>query len=104
MVGFVESLWPIITSGAVLPELSFVLAAFATGYFGGKFASNGQDHLEDIGALGTAQRNTAAAMVIATQNFEDPQIRVTLTLINVLGLLMLMLMARRLSHDNRASS
>lgn len=103
LVGHVRALVPIVTTGAVVPGLLFVLVAFAIGYGGGKLSSGGADHLEDIGGLGTAQRNTAAGMIIATQNFEDPDVMVMLTLANVLGIVMLLLIARRLSRDNEVA-
>ena len=59
-----------------------------------------EDHLEDVGGLGTAQRNTAAGMIIATQNFSDPDVFVMLTLANVLGIVMLLAIARFISRDN----
>jgi BASS family bile acid:Na+ symporter len=51
--------------------------------------------------LGTAQRNTAAGLIIATQNFDDPNVLVMLTLANTLGIVMLLLIARALSRDNK---
>lgn len=100
LVGYARSLWPMVTSGAIVIGLVFVAVAFVIGYFAGKFSSGGEDHLEDIGGLGTAQRNTAAGMIIATGNFENPDVMVMLTLANVLGIVMLLLLARRLSRDN----
>ena len=61
----------------------------------------GKDHLEDVGGLGTAQRNTAAGVIIAIQNFSDPNVFVMLTLANILGIVMLLILARFLSRDNR---
>lgn len=99
LIGYIRSLVPIVTTGAVIPGLLFVLIAFAAGYLGGKVAS-GEDRLEDIGGLGTAQRNTAAGMIIATQNFGNPDVMVMLTLANTLGIVMLLLIARILIRDN----
>jgi bile acid:Na+ symporter, BASS family len=79
----------------------FVLAAFGIGYLMGA----GKDHLQDVGGLGTAQRNTAAGMIIAVQNFSGyPDVLVMLTLANTLGILMLMFIARRLSRDNKVET
>ena len=75
----------------------FVAAAFGLGYLAGF----GKDHLEDVGGLGTAQRNTAAGVIIAIQNFSDPNVFVMLTLANILGIVMLMILARFLSRDNK---
>jgi predicted Na+-dependent transporter len=51
--------------------------------------------------LGTAQRNTAAGVIIAIQNFKDPNVFVMLTLANILGIVMLLFIARALSRDNK---
>jgi BASS family bile acid:Na+ symporter len=75
----------------------FVGASFGLGYLAGA----GRDHLEDVGGLGTAQRNTAAGVIVAIQNFSDPNVFVMLTLANILGIVMLLFIARALSRDNR---
>ena len=81
--------------------LEFVAAAFGIGYLAGA----GKDHLEDVGGLGTAQRNTAAGVIIATQNFSDyPNVLVMITLANTLGILMLLLIAKALSRDNKVET
>jgi BASS family bile acid:Na+ symporter len=97
-IGYFPSLGAIIASGALLAALVFVLAAFGLGYVAGL----GKDHLEDIGALGTAQRNTAAGLIVTMQNFDDPRVLVVLTLANTVGLVLLIFLARLLSRDNPA--
>jgi BASS family bile acid:Na+ symporter len=97
-IGYFPSLGAIVASGALLAALAFVLAAFGLGYVAGL----GKDHLEDIGALGTAQRNTAAGLIVTMQNFDDPRVLVVLTLANTVGLVLLMFLARLLSRDNPA--
>lgn len=82
--------------GPILVGLVTVAAAFGFGYLAG----GGRDHLEDVGGLGTAQRNTAAGFIIATQNFNDPGVLVMLTVVNVVGLVVLLPLARVLSRDN----
>ncbi len=99
LVGYFPNLLQIIGTGAFLVGLVFVAAAFGLGYLGGF----GKDHLEDIGGLGTAQRNTAAGVIIAIQNFSDPNVFVMLTLANILGIVMLLILARFLSRDNKVS-
>jgi BASS family bile acid:Na+ symporter len=101
---FLEALWilqgqhiDIFGTGAILVGLAFVAVAFGIGYFTGR----GADHLQDVGGLGTAQRNTAAGLIIATQSFDDPNVLVMLTLANTLGIVMLLLIARALSRDNK---
>ena len=97
LVGYYPNLLDIIGKGAFLVGLAFVGAAFGLGYLAGW----GQDHLEDIGGLGTAQRNTAAGVIIALENFSNPNVLVMLTLANMLGIVLLLLIAKMLSRDNR---
>lgn len=95
-IGYYPGLAAIVRSGTLIAAVLFVLAAFGIGYAAGR----GKDHLEDIGALGTAQRNTAAGVVVALQNFEDPNVLVVLTLANAVGLVILLVLARYLRRDN----
>jgi BASS family bile acid:Na+ symporter len=97
LIGYLPNMIDIFGTGAFLVGLAFVAAAFGIGYGTGR----GADHLEDVGGLGTAQRNTAAGLIIATQNFDDPNVLVMLTLANTLGIVMLLLIARALSRDNK---
>lgn len=101
LIGYSVNMLSIVGTGAILVGLAFVLAAFGIGYLTGW----GKDHLEDIGGLGTAQRNTAAAVVIAVQNFSAfPDVLVMITLANTLGIIMLLFIARRLSRDNKTNA
>ena len=88
--------------------LSLVLLGIIGLMMVGRMASflmgGGKDHLEDVGGLGTAQRNTAAGVIIATQNFDDPNVLVMLTLANTLGIVMLLFIAKRLSRDNKITT
>ena len=97
LIGFFPNMLTIIGTGAFLFGLLFVAAAFGIGYLAGA----GHDHLEDVGGLGTAQRNTAAGVIVAIQNFPDPNVFVMLTLANILGIVMLLFIARALSRDNK---
>ena len=97
LVGYYPNLLEIVGKGAFLVGLAFVGAAFGLGYLAGW----GKDHLEDIGGLGTAQRNTAAGVIIALENFSNPNVLVMLTLANMMGIVMLLFIAKALSRDNR---
>src|SRR6185369_9792913 len=92
LIGYFPNLLKIIGTGAFLVGLVFVAASFGLGYLAGY----GKDHLEDVGGLGTAQRNTAAGVIIAIQNFKDPNVFVMLTLANIVGIVMLLLLAKAL--------
>jgi BASS family bile acid:Na+ symporter len=99
LIGYYPNLLEIVGKGAFLVGLGFVGAAFGLGYLAGF----GKDHLEDIGGLGTAQRNTAAGVIVALENFSNPNVLVMLTLANMLGIVMLLIIAKVLSRDNRVT-
>lgn len=96
VLGYFPSLVGMVRSGAILAVLFVVGAAFGVGYLAGW----GKDHHEDIGGLGTAQRNTAAGLIIATENFSDPTVLVVLIIATLVSILLLLLLARALSRDN----
>jgi len=96
IIGYLPQMWPIIASGSLIAGVLFIMAAFGLGYLAGW----GNDHLEDVGALGTAQRNTAAAMLIATSSFKDPSVFVLITLVNTIGIVVLIGLAKVLKGDN----
>jgi bile acid:Na+ symporter, BASS family len=98
MIGYFPNMLEVVGTGAILLLLVFTAVAIGAGYWAG----SGRDHYEDVGALGTAQRNTAAGLIIATQNFGDPNVLVMLTLANTIGIVLLMFVARRLRVDNVA--
>ncbi len=96
LIGYFRDMLDIVGTGAILVALAFVVADFGVGYLTGA----GTDHLEDVGGLGTAQPNTAAGLIVATQNFDDPNVLVMLTLANTLGIVLLLAIAKALSPDN----
>lgn len=51
-------------------------------------------------ALGTAQRNIAAALVVGREDFENPKVLVMVVVVAVVGLLILMPLARALGARN----
>jgi BASS family bile acid:Na+ symporter len=86
----------------VLASVLFLCAGLGIGWFlgGPKPATRG------VMALGTAQRNIAAALVVGGQNFDDPKVVVMVVVVAVVGLLVLFPFARTLAarSDMRASS
>jgi BASS family bile acid:Na+ symporter len=52
----------------------------------------------EVLALGTAQRNAAAAFVVAGQNFDDPKVIVMITVVLIVEFLMLLPFARLLAR------
>jgi len=78
----------------ILAGILFLIIGFAVGYgLGGP----GRETRNVLG-LGTAQRNIAAALVVAGQNFSDPKVMVMVVVVAIVGLLLLMPLARVLSR------
>lgn len=96
IVGYLPKMMPIIRSGALVLGIIFICGAFGIGFLAGR----GKDALEDIGALATAQRNTAATMLIAANSFSDPIVLVLVTVVNTLGIMTLITVAKALKRDN----
>ena len=75
-----------IGTGAILAALLFIAAAFLFGYVVGPSATT-----KPVIALGTAQRNVAAAMVVASGNFAaDPNVLVMVLVGSLLMMVLLM--------------
>ena len=90
-------------SGALAASALFILASLVVGYFLG-----GSDpRTRSVLGLGTAQRNIAAALVIATSNFPDPKVVVMLLVATIVGLVLLVIAAavfRRQAGSARAGA
>jgi BASS family bile acid:Na+ symporter len=69
VIGYFPNMRDIVGTGAILVLLAFVVAALGAG----DWAGAGRDHYEDVGALGTAQRNTAAGLIIAERRGHRPR-------------------------------
>lgn len=77
----------------ILAGLLFIAAGFCIGWvLGGQGSDTGR-----VLALGTAQRNIAAALVVASQSFSDPKVVVMVIVVAVVGLVTIMPYARMLS-------
>jgi len=92
----VQEVVRIVTSGAILAGVALIVGAFAVGYLLSR-----PDRAPVLG-LGTAQRNVAGAMVIASRDFSNPDILVMITASVLAGLLVLFpiawLLSRRTPH------
>jgi BASS family bile acid:Na+ symporter len=84
-------------SGAAAVAIVFVALTLAVGYALGGPAPDTRSTL----GLGTGQRNIAAALVIATQNFSDPGVVVMLLVSTFAGLVVLVFAARRFARSPR---
>ncbi|MDQ3899381.1 MAG: bile acid:sodium symporter [Actinomycetota bacterium] len=96
VIGYLPSmtdpeLWKAIGVGMVVLLLALFL---------GWTMGDGHDHLQDVGGLSTAQRGTAAALIVAQDNFEDPRVLVVITLVNIFGVVMLIAAAKLMSKEN----
>lgn len=82
----------------ILASILFLLGGVGIGWLlgGPGFGTKG------VLALGTAQRNIAAALLVGGQNFDDPRVLVMVVVVAVVGLLILMPLARALGSRNAA--
>jgi len=72
--------------------LLLLIGAMAIGYFlGGK-----EKGTKIVSALGTGQRNISAAILVATQNFEDPEVSIMLVAVAIFGLFIMMPYAKKM--------
>ena len=81
-------------SRGVLARSIFLLVSFGTGWLLG---GPGPD-TRSVLALGSAQRNIAAALVVGGQNFDDPKVVVMVAVVAIVGLLVLMPLARAVAR------
>ena len=78
----------------ILAGLLFIALGFAIGWLRG---GPGNDTRRVL-ALGTAQRNIAAALVVASQSFSDPKVVVMVIVVAIVGLIILMPLSRLLAN------
>jgi len=92
--GHFGSMLSILGSFGILAAVIFVAICFGIGWvLGGPGADT-----RGVLSLGTAQRNTAAALVVAGQNFSDAQVVVMITVVMIVSFVMLMPLARVLAR------
>ena len=78
----------------ILAGLLFIALGFGIGWLLG-----GPDgETRRVLALGTGQRNIAAALVIASQSFSDPKVIVMVIVVAIVGLIILMPLSRALAN------
>ncbi len=82
----VRNILATIGTGVLIAGVIFIIASFVIGYLLG---GPGKDTKAVLG-LGTGQRNIAAAIVVAAQNFSDPDVLITIIVIAILALFILM--------------
>ena len=84
----------------VLASILFIIAGSGIGWLLG----GPQSDTRGVMALGTAQRNIAAALVVGGQNFSDPNVIVMVVVVAMVGLLMLMPFAKYLAKFSQVTS
>jgi predicted Na+-dependent transporter len=86
---------------AIVAALLFIAGAFGIGWvLGGAFG----EHLRDEMALGTAQRNFAAALVVATQAFDAPGVLVMAIVVSLVTMAVLFPTAKLLNRRGQKQS
>ena len=94
LVTNVRNILDLFGTRGVLASVLFLLVGFGLGWLLGGPARETKGVL----ALGTAQRNIAAALVVAGQNFTDPRVVVMVVVVAVVGMLVLMPLAKRVAR------
>src|SRR5690348_309892 len=84
----------------VLASILFIAAGSGIGWVLGW----SQPDTRGVMALGTAQRNIAAALVVGGQNFNDPRVVVMVVVVAIVGLLLLMPFARYLGKRSQLAN
>jgi bile acid:Na+ symporter, BASS family len=79
----------------ILAGIIFIASGFVVGWLlGGPEISTRR-----VLALGTAQRNIAAALVVGSQSFSDPKVVVMVVVVAIVSLLILMPLSRKLANS-----
>lgn len=94
-VGYFDVTYGVLGSGGILVSILLVVGAVIVGYLlGGADTDN-----KKVLALGTGQRNLAAAFAIASSNFAtNPEVLIEVMDVAVIGLIILMLIAGELGR------
>jgi BASS family bile acid:Na+ symporter len=92
----VNNLLAVFGTRGILAGLLFIALGFAIGWLLGGPDRNTRRVL----ALGTAQRNIAAALVVGSQSFSDPKVVVMVVVVAIVSLLILMPLSRMLAKSD----
>jgi BASS family bile acid:Na+ symporter len=90
----IRSVVAVVGTGGILAGVVFLAVGVAVGW---ALGGSTRDTRSVLG-LGTAQRNIAAALVVANQSFKDPNVVVMVVVIAIVGMLTLMPFARTLGR------
>src|SRR6476619_4259084 len=90
----IDKVLEVFGTGGILAGLLFIALGFGAGWLlGGPNADT-----KRVMALGTGQRNIAAALVVASQSFGDPKVVVMVIVVAIVGLIILMPLSRALAN------
>ena len=90
VVGNFTNVLAVFGTGAILAGVLFLAAALGAGWVLGGSGTG----IRRVMALGTAQRNIAASLVVGGQSFADPKVVVMMVVVAIVGLILLMGTAR----------
>ena len=93
VAAYFKSVVGVIGTFGILAAVVFTLICSGIGWLLGGPAANTRNVL----ALGTAQRNAAAAFVVASQNFNSPNVVVMITVVLIVSFVMLLPFSRLLA-------
>jgi BASS family bile acid:Na+ symporter len=96
---YFKSVLSVLGTFGILAAVLYTLLCTGAGWVLGGPAADTQGVL----ALGTAQRNTAAALVVAGQNFDDPTVVVMITVVMIVSFAVLMPLAKFLGGRQRGA-
>ena len=100
-VAYYDDTSSVLGTGGILAAVILILGAVAAGYLAG-----GSDMgIKKVLALGTGQRNLAAAFAVATSNFSgNPEVLIEVMEISVIGLIVLMVIAGHFGRKSTAGN
>jgi bile acid:Na+ symporter, BASS family len=90
----IDKVFQVFGTRGILAGLLFIAMGFGIGWLLGGTSSETKRVL----ALGTAQRNIAAALVVGSQSFGDPKVVVMVIVVAIVGLIILMPLSRTLAN------
>jgi bile acid:Na+ symporter, BASS family len=96
--GNINNVLAVFGTGGILAGLLFIAVGFGVGWLLG---GPGMD-TRSVLALGTSQRNIAAALVVGGQSFSDPKVVVMVIVVAIVGLLVLMPLSKALGRRSPA--
>ena len=99
-VANVKNVLDVFGTRGILAGILFIALGFGIGWFLGGLGADTRRVL----ALGTAQRNIAAALVVGSQSFSDPKVVVMVIVVAIVGLFILMPLSRVLAKGASAKT